>query len=208
MGKLTFLKESVAQTGKEERKRKFLAFASHGSFSEWPWLMETQMWRRSSCWLLSGVIKKGLGHTERPRETRWHCSEKSATLHRALRSRQTAPFNLLQRETFNGISLIVEASLRPSASVGGTRWSLQCTSGSMDARTCAQSGLVMKCWASSDASTAKWCSVKNQPGVSNEAAEPLAIMWTHEQHRPIVRVRVTRLPNWQFNEVLYLPRVC
>lgn len=61
--------------------------------------METQMWRRSSCWLLSGVIKKGLGHTERPPEARWRSSEKSATLHGAPRSRQTAPFNLLQRET-------------------------------------------------------------------------------------------------------------
>lgn len=80
-------------------------------------MIKTQMWKRSSCSLLSGVIKKGLGHTEEPREDR-RSTEESARL----REQQDPAAGFLGLATvrdFKWISLIVEASLRPSVSVGG-----------------------------------------------------------------------------------------
>lgn len=55
---------------RREKKKGRESFSFHVCLTRLPFqaaltLMETQMWKRSSCWLLSGVIKKGLGHTER-----------------------------------------------------------------------------------------------------------------------------------------------
>lgn len=75
------------------------------------------MWKRSSCSVLSGVIKRGLGHTERPREAR-----RSAEVSARLREQQDPAAGFLRLVTvgdFKWISLIVEASLRPSVCVGG-----------------------------------------------------------------------------------------
>lgn len=75
------------------------------------------MWKRSSCSLLSDVIKKGLGHTEGPRE-----AQQSAEESARLREQQDPAAGFIRLATvrdFKWISLIVEASLRPSVSVGG-----------------------------------------------------------------------------------------
>lgn len=75
------------------------------------------MWKRSSCSVLSGVIKKGLGHTERPREAR-QSAEESARL-REQRDPAAGFLRLVTVRDSKWISLIVEASLRPSVRVGG-----------------------------------------------------------------------------------------
>lgn len=73
--------------------------------------METQMWKRSSCLVLSGVIKERLGHTERT--LRPTSTEESARLTKQLQ--QPGFLQLVTVRDFKQISLIVEAPLRPSA---------------------------------------------------------------------------------------------
>lgn len=54
----------------ENNKEEDLTYLSAVFFTYFPSqasLMEMQMWQRSSCSALSGVIKKRLGHIERPR---------------------------------------------------------------------------------------------------------------------------------------------
>lgn len=80
-------------------------------------LRETQMWKRSSCLVLSGVIKKRFGHTESPQET-WDSAEVSSRL----REHQDPAAGFLGLVTVRDckyISLIAAASLRPSVCVGG-----------------------------------------------------------------------------------------
>lgn len=70
------------------------------------------MWKGNSCSLLSGVIKEGLGHTEKaPGGPMEHLREQQDSAAGFLR--------LVTVRDFKWISLIVEASLRPSVCVGG-----------------------------------------------------------------------------------------
>ena len=79
-------------------------------------LMETQMWKRSSCSPLSGVIKKRGSVTQKgPREAR-RSAEESARLGEQ-RDPAAGLLQLVTARDFKRIGLIVEASLRPSVCV-------------------------------------------------------------------------------------------